>query len=149
MKKKIRNYTTNIPASTTIGEIQVMLAKSGATGIAMDYDGQGNIKALFFRIVVGNKEMPFKLPAKPEAVYEVLHAHKQGEETYREQRMQNSIDVAWRIVKDWLETQLTLVDLQQAEMAEIFFPYLVVGNNKTLYESSKEMQFENLLPSGK
>jgi len=147
MKKNIKNYTTEIPASKTIGEIQVILAKAGAKGIAMEFDDSGSIESLFFKLKVEGKELPFKLPAKPEAVYKVLHAHKQSEWKYGEQRRQNSLDVAWRIVKEWLEMQLTMIELEPAEAAEIFFPYLVTGSNKTLYETMKSTDF--LLAEGK
>lgn len=147
MKKTIKNYTTDIAASKTIGDIQILLAKSGAKGIAMDFDNNGNIEALFFKLMVDDKELPFKLPAKPDAVYKVLHSHKRSQGgIHDESRRQNSLNVAWRIVKEWLEMQLTMVELEQAEAAEVFLPYLMTDGNKTLYQSMKTNSF--LLPQG-
>ena len=61
MKKPlIKNYTTEIPAHQTIADIQKLLAENGATGIAFDYDGQGNIVALFFRIDYQGKSLAFR-----------------------------------------------------------------------------------------
>ena len=148
MKKKVKNYTTEILAHETIAEVQQMLAMAGATGIAMDYDGQGKIKSLFFKLKVENKEMPFKLPAKPAEVYEILFAKMTGQKRYKALRKQKSLNIAWRIVRDWLESQLTLIQLKQAEAGEVFFAYLLVDAKRTLYEVSKENQFSNLLPSG-
>lgn len=54
--------------------------------------------------------------------------------------------IAWRVCKLWLEAQLTHVNLDQAKMEEIFLPYLVVGNNQTLFEKMEKNQF--LLGSG-
>lgn len=53
--------------------------------------------------------------------------------------------VAWRICKTWLEAQITLVNLDQAKIEEVFLPYLVMPGNKTLYEVMNNNQF--LLPS--
>ena len=64
MKKLIKNYTTDIPVDRTIAEIQKILAQNGARGIALDYDGNGNIKDIFFKIILNKKELPFRLPAK-------------------------------------------------------------------------------------
>lgn len=152
MKSKIKNYTTDVPAHRSIAEIQQILIAAGATGIAMDYGPEGAIKALYFRLMVDGKELPFKLPAKSENVYKILHSDKrvmygsQGQKQIAA-RKQNALNVTWRIVKDWLEVQLTLIKLEQAEAAEIFFPYLAMGD-KTLYEVAKGSNFSNLLPSG-
>ena len=66
---------------------------------------------------------------------------------YGEQWHDQAERVAWRICKSWLEAQITLINLEQAKMEEVFLPYLVVGkNNESLYEVMKDKQF--LLPSG-
>jgi tRNA nucleotidyltransferase/poly(A) polymerase len=57
MKKLIKNYTTDIPVERTIAEIQKILAQNGARGIALEYDESGNIKDIFFKIILNNKEL--------------------------------------------------------------------------------------------
>lgn len=147
MKKLIKNYTTEVPTDRTIAEIQKLLAENGALGIAFEYDGQGNLDALFFRIEYQRKQLPFRLPAKPKEVYQALFAHMQYQnvEQYRVQRMEKATRIAWRICKLWLEAQLTHVNLGQAKIQEVFLPYLVMDDNKTLYERMETSQF--LLPS--
>ena len=75
MKKLIKNYTTDIPVERTIAEIQTILAQNGARGIAMEYDEERNIKDVFFKIIVHGKELPFRLPAKANRVYEAMHGN--------------------------------------------------------------------------
>lgn len=143
MIKTIKNYTTDIPASKTVPEIQDILAKSGARGIAFEFDNSGNIESLFFRLAIENgSEIAFKLPAKPDAVYKILFAGMIGEYRYGELRKQKSLDIAWRIVKEWLEIQFTLIKLNQVEAVQVFLPYMVTGQNRTLYEDMKENQFK-------
>jgi tRNA nucleotidyltransferase/poly(A) polymerase len=50
MKKLIKNYTTDIPVERTTAEIQKILAQNGARGIALDYDEDGTIKDIFFKL---------------------------------------------------------------------------------------------------
>ncbi len=148
MKKLIKNYTTDIPVEKTTSEIQKILAQNGARGIMLEYDGNGNITDIFFKVILNNKELPFRLPAKAERVYQALWGEKQEWEYtrygagWREQAQR----IAWRICKTWLEAQITLINLEQAKMEEVFLPYLVMPSNKTLFETMEQNKF--LLPSG-
>ena len=72
VKKLIKNHTTDIPVEQTIAEIQQMLARNGARGIALEYDDGGTIKDIFFKIMLNSKELPFRLPAKAARVYQAL-----------------------------------------------------------------------------
>jgi hypothetical protein len=146
MKKLIKNYTTDIPVERTIAEIQKILAQNGARGIALEYDESGNIKDIFFKIILNTKELPFRLPAKAERVYQTLWGEKQEWEhrRYGEGWRQQAERIAWRICKTWLEAQITLVNLEQAKLEEVFLPYLAMPSNKTLFETMEHNQF--LLP---
>jgi hypothetical protein len=144
MKQLIKNYTTEIPVERTIAEIQKLLAENGARGIALDYDERGRIKDVFFKIRFHEKELPFRLPAKPEKVYAALFAGMQYEKRLGPERMKKAEAIAWRICKTWLEAQITLINLEQAKLEEVFLPYLVMPSNKTLFETMEHNQF--LLP---
>jgi hypothetical protein len=143
MKKLIKNYTTSVPVQKTIAEIQQLLAENGASGIAQDYEN-GIITAVFFRIQLGDKQLAFRLPVKTQDVYTALFKGKGQEWKYKDQRMAQASQVAWRICKTWLEAQITLVNLQQAKLEEVFLPYLLVGAKQTLFEKMQNNQF--LLP---
>lgn len=145
MKKLIKNYTTDVPAEKTIAEIQQLLVENGATGIATEYE-DGILSKLFFRIKIGDKELPFRLPAKPDNVYKTLFKGMLQENRYKKERMSKATNIAWRVCKLWLEAQLTHINLEQAEFTEVFLPYMVMRDNKTMFEQVKENDF--LLPSG-
>jgi hypothetical protein len=146
VKKLIKNYTTDIPADRTTSEIQTILAQNGARGIALEYDEHGHIKDIFFKIRLNNKELPFRLPAKAERVYSALWGEKQDWEhtRYGEGWRAQAERIAWRICKTWLEAQITLINLEQAKLEEVFLPYLIMPGNKTLFETMEHNQF--LLP---
>jgi tRNA nucleotidyltransferase/poly(A) polymerase len=144
MKKLIKNYTTEVPVERTIAEIQTILAQNGARGIALEYDESGIIKDIFFKIRLHEQELPFRLPSKPDKVYAAVFAGMQYEQRLRNERMKKSEAIAWRICKSWLEAQITLINLEQAKLEEVFLPYLVMPSNKTLFETMERNQF--LLP---
>ncbi len=137
MKKLIKNYTTDIPVEKTITEIQKILAENG------------RIRDIFFKIKVNGKEFAFRLPTKPEKVYAALYEGKPSysHDRYGQQWREQAERIAWRICKSWLEAQITLINLEQASMEEVFLPYLIVGSkNESLYQVMKEKHF--LLPDG-
>lgn len=49
----IKNYTTQISAEKTVMELEIALAKSGATHIIKQYDGDSNACALGFKLLIG------------------------------------------------------------------------------------------------
>jgi uncharacterized protein YciU (UPF0263 family) len=149
MKKLIKNYTTSVPVEKTIAEIQKLLIENGARAIALEYDESGKLQDIFFKVVLQQKELPFRLPAKPDKVYTALHDHQPTtlEQRYGTQWRAEAERIAWRICKSWLEAQITLINLEQASIDEIFLPYLIVGkNNENLYEVMKDNHYQ--LPDG-
>ena len=49
--------------------------------------------------------------------------------------------VAWRVIKDWLEAQLALIDAQMATLDQVMLPYLVIdATGKTLYGSYRDRE---------
>lgn len=53
-------------------EIQAALAKGDASAIMANYDANGNIVALSFRILADGQEIAFKLPTAWEPVQKTL-----------------------------------------------------------------------------
>lgn len=134
------NYTTEVEAAKTVGEIQVILAGHGARCIMMDYDGNGNIEALSFTVMVNDQELPIKLPINPDAVLKVMQ--RQSKVPYRLQNRPQAIRVAWRIVKEWVSAQMAILETNQAKMEQIFLPYVVTQSGKTVFEIYAQSQFQ-------
>src|SRR5690606_11691914 len=63
MRKSIKNYTTTIAVSKTIGEIQDLLVSKGAEKIMIDYES-GKPTSLMFLLKTDKKMIPVKLPAR-------------------------------------------------------------------------------------
>lgn len=132
------NYTTTIEAAKTVAEIERSLAKHGARSILKNYDNDGQIESLSFIVHHGERDIPFRLPVDPDSVLKVLI--RQWVPTRYRNRPQ-AIRVAWRIVKDWIQAQMAILETEMVRMEQIFLPYMVFDGGKTLYETMVEKQF--------
>ncbi|MDR1630075.1 MAG: hypothetical protein LBS36_07690 [Oscillospiraceae bacterium] len=128
------NYTTKVDIYTTLGVIQGQLVKHGALKIMYDYDANGRISALSFMIPTAGGMRGVRLPANVDAVHRVLT--KQKVKCDREQAER----VAWRIIKDWLEAQMAILESEMVQIDEIFLPYMVNNSGQTLYEAYQNNQ---------
>lgn len=131
------NYTTKVDIFTTLGQIEGMLVKHGARSILKDYDSDGRVVAVSFQINTPVGMQAVRLPANVEAVQKVLAKQKVKCDYEQAER------VAWRIVKDWVEAQMAILESEMVTMDEIFLPYMIadVGGN-TMYQlfTSKALQ---------
>ena len=138
------NYSTTIEAVKTLGQIQENLASHGAKAIITEYDDDGMIAALSFEVKTSHGELSFRLPVHPEAVLRILE--NQGVPS-RFANESQAIRVAWRIVKNWVEAQMALLETAMVRMEEVFLPYLITSGGHTLYERMLSTQFQ--LPEGR
>ena len=135
------NYTTQVSASKSVAEIISLLVRKGAQRVSQEYGEGGKIVALGFTLVVCEYPVYFALPANVGATLKVMLKDKpysyrsSGSRVQYEQRMWEQAErVAWRILKDWVEAQLALIETGQAEMAQVFMPYAQQQNGQTLYQ---------------
>ncbi len=135
----ILNYTTQIAAQKTVGEILSILARHGAENVNIqygDFRGERAPIACAFQVTIDGNPVGFRLPVRWQGVRRALNKHAQP----RYQNDEQALRVAWRIVKDWVEAQMALIEAQQAELAEIFLPYAIAPNGQTMYEQFKARQ---------
>jgi hypothetical protein len=130
------NYTTTIEPEQTLSEIQKMLSRHGVQAMMTEYDGQ-QVSAVSFRISIDGRLMSFKLPCNWRQVAEIMknpqarrNARIKKGETWDDQ----AIRVAWRIIKDWIEAQLALVEVNMVTIPQVFLPYAIMKNGQTLAE---------------
>jgi hypothetical protein len=127
----ILNYTTEVPASRTVGQLQEILAKAGARAILAEYDGAGRVVGLSFTIATVTGPQAFTLPVRPSRVHEVLQRQRVPP---RYRTPEQAERVAWRIVKDWVEAQLAIIHTGMVGLDQVMLPYLRTADGTTLYE---------------
>ena len=137
----ILNYTTTVSAFRTSNEIEEILVKHKAKSIMKNYEGE-SITGLSFLIDTGVQQIPIRLPVKVDECLKVLKKEKR--ENPRKQikdTREQAERVAWRILKDWIEAQMALLDIEMVRLEEIFLPYIQTNNGQTVYERLEERQF--------
>jgi hypothetical protein len=134
----IANYTTTVEAIKSVGEIQGILVGHGAKSIMTNYGDNGYVDSLSFLVDTPHGKLPFTLPVNPDAVLKVMR--KDGLPPRYCNRVQAN-RVAWRILKDWVRAQMALLETEMVQIEEIFLPYMVAKDNKTLYQVMVERQF--------
>ena len=131
----ILNYTTKIAFEKTISEIQACLVKHGATKIVTDYSPDRLPTALTFCLSISDNLVAFSLPANYSGVLSAMKKDRKVPKNF--QTSEQALRVSWRIVKDWVEAQMAIVEAQLADMAEVFLPYAVTKRGNTLYKELK------------
>lgn len=134
----IKNYTTTINVNKTIEEIQGILSKHGATAIMTEYDN-GNVTGLSFKIMTPRGELGIRLPSNTDRVLQVLKKQKKNN-TKVKNTFEQANKVAWRIIKDWIDAQMAILETEMVEMEEIFLPYIINNDGQTLYQAFKNNQ---------
>ena len=136
------DYTSTVPVSRTIAQIQAKLVEHGARAVMMEYDDRGRIKALAFKVKMPSGELPIRLPIDTAATLRVLKRQAGNREIPgRYANEEHAYRVAWRIIKDWVEAQLSLLSTEMVRMEEIFLPYVITGSGRTIYQVMAEKHF--------
>ena len=128
----ILNYTTQIDVEKTVGEVQRILGKHQAQSIKTDYE-DSQVVALSFLLDIGGKKAGFRLPCDWRPVLQLMEQDPKVPRRLCDQTQ--AVRVAWRIIKDWVEAQMALVDTSMVKTEEVFLPYMMMKDGKTLAET--------------
>jgi hypothetical protein len=134
----LANYTTSVSAPRTVAEIEEILAKHGAREALKNYSDDGVIESLSFIVKTPSGNMGIRLPVNPEAIQKVLSQQRVPRHL---QTREQAVKIAWRIVRDWIRAQMAILETEMVKMEQIFLPYMIVKDNKTLYEAMSEKGF--------
>jgi len=135
----ILNYTTKVKTEKTASEIQSILCRSGAQAVMSEFE-DGEVSAISFRLELDGQLLSFRLPINKEGVLRALDRDCQPRYVNPDQANRT----AWRIIKDWVESQMALVEANQADIVEVFLPYLQDDMGITIYNRLKGGEFKML-----
>ena len=136
----LKNYTTEIDASKTIGEIQGILSKFGISAIQIEYDAGQPVGLKFSAFLLGKPQW-FHLQCNADAVLTVLRAEKVPPKF---QTKEQAFRVGWRILKDLIDAQLASVAIRQVELAQAFLGFAIDNKGKTAYAAFMEVKQKQL-----
>ncbi len=121
------NYTTSIAADKTVGEIQSILAKAGASRILVEY-----VAAMPSGLAFEIRGTQYRLPCRVEAVWAILRNDYSVPRRLRTEAQARR--VAWRILRAWVEAQLAIIQTGMVAVDEVFLPYQLTGGGETVYQ---------------
>jgi len=138
----IKNYTTGIRIEKTIGEIEQILSEHGAYRIMKMYDN-GIPTAVAFSFILNQQEINFKLPMREDRIFQVFkNQSKQGKLPQRLCNIEQARRTGWRIIKDWIDSQMALLEIEIVKFEEIFLPYIYdAKNDETMFEKMEAKKF--------
>ena len=152
----IKNFSTGVSPEKTIGEITSLLLAKGARSITTTFDADGVPSGLEFTVEVYGRLQGFSVPVNVEGVAAAMlkaepwnsrRAHPQM--AYVGKVRVQARATAWRILKDWLDSQMAVIEAGQAELPKVFLPYMLAApNGETMWDAwSSHAQLQ--LGSGK
>lgn len=140
MSKGIKNYTSSVPVERTILYIEQELSKIGVESIQKQYDG-GKPVALSFSILIpflATFRLPVNIVEARSALCKISQYRNKGKDWIQAQAERT----AWRIMLNWIEVQVAMVQLGQAEALEVFMPYAQIKSrdekSRTVFQIVKE-----------
>ena len=136
----ILNYTTTISAFKTANEIESILARHGAKYTQKE-SRDNEVVALMFFAETPYGDIPIRLPIQTQAVLNVMRKQRVPK---RYQTYEHANKVAWRIVKDWVKSQMALLETEMVTLTEIFLPYAITKEGKTFYQVLSDGGFKQL-----
>lgn len=147
----IKNYTSSVPVERSVMLIEHHLSRAGAATISKWYDENKDLAGISFQVVTNGISMIFRLPAKWKEcekvfVREIRRPTPDAKKRAKEQAQRT----AWKILYEWVQIQVSLIELQQAEVLEVFLPYAYnPENDQTLFEQMRSTGFKQLQLQGK
>lgn len=130
------NYTTSIDADKSAMECIAILTKHGASriGISVGEDRQPDGLDFVIRTPFGLRSysLPVNIPGTEKALMAAWRARKIEP---RFKTTDQARRVAWRVLKDWLEAQLALIEAGAVDLPQVMLPYLRVDEEHTLYSA--------------
>jgi hypothetical protein len=158
----LKNYTSDAPVHQTIHRIEQVLIKCGVTGITKDYAPDGTVIAVAFKIPAATGDVTIRLPVNEQQAIDALWLdyvdgdvmNKAGTEvtawgSRKKKRRSDFVEqgkrTAWKIMQDWVEVQMSMIQMKQADTMEVFLPYVWNGKS-TIYNRVKDAGFRALLP---
>lgn len=145
----IKNYTSTVPIGTSIMRIEHRLAQAGALNISKKYadDRSGRPVGMVFQIMVNNRPVVFKLPAKTDLVYKYLkNSRKRTPTKSQDENLRMQADrTAWKLLFDWIDMQVSMIELDQLDVIEAFLQHSYdAARDQTFYEKLKTNDFKLL-----
>ncbi len=150
----LKNYTSSVPVERSIMMIEKLLIDAGATNISKSVNDSKEVDGIVFMIAVNQKPLLFKLPSKVDQCYKIMMKDVSPRSLHKKEVLNNkkaqAARTAWKLLFDWVSIQVSMIQIEQVELLEVFLPYAYdMKNDKTFFEKIKAEGFKLLGESSK
>lgn len=134
----LKNYTSEVPAGRSIERIKNVLRNLKVKNINEEYGENGRLEGIKFVIDINGKSVVFALPAKIDVIADIMYRQVRRPTEATKKRCQEQAErTAWKTIQDWIEVQATMIQLEQAELFEVFLPYALTASGDTVFSAIK------------
>lgn len=132
----LKNYRTEVDYWKSIGEIQALLFKYGASHVNLK-SGSWGPEAITFTIELEGQPVNFLLDSAPKDILVTLQTSKTLSLDGAKTKEEKALRVGWRIVKDWISAQMAFIEARRSsditrQLITVFLPYAVNTSGETL-----------------
>lgn len=141
----IKNYTSEVSSVKSVNHIEQRLVENGAKNISKLYLDK-RLNGIAFVISVNGSDISFRLPARIDRVENRLSSRiKRPRKGTMDKIAAQAERTAWRLLADWVDIQMSLIELDQVEFVEVFMPYIYNHvKEQTFFEQIKKDGFKLL-----
>lgn len=135
----IKNYTASKTPVKYAAEIEQILIEHGAAAIQKDI-ADGKIIALRFAVPTNVGRVSIQLPVNVDAVFKILEKDKKINRNVKV-TFEQAEKTAWANLRDWVAAQMALISIGMVSMDQVFLPYVIGPDGRTLYEVAASKGF--------
>lgn len=148
-KINIKNYTTIVPAATSAAQIEAILLKFGASHISKVYNAQQKLETIAFQLHTHGAHLPILMKPNVTGCFLWLKKHYgKGSKRTDAWFLEQAERLAWRHQFDILHMHLSSLEMQQAELLQLFLPDLAdPATGASFYDTLKKNGFKGILPA--
>ncbi len=140
---RLKNYASEASMESIFASIRTTLATHRAKRIMFDYDDAGRAISIEFVVEVGRTPYTFRLPARFEEALPLVKQAREDAGAWRlseEKLREQAYRAVWATIRDWVSSQMGLIDIGASRMEEVFMPYLIVEPGVTMFERFAEQR---------
>ncbi len=144
----IKNYTSTVPFSTSMAKIESCLVEIGASNISKKYVDKVCTGITFLYLDTRMQQtIAFHLRAQVDECYNIFYAQvKRPNADSKTRCIEQAQRTSWKILSDWTEIQCSMILLGQAELLQMFLPFVYdMKTDQTYYDKivSNEIKLLN------
>ena len=134
-RKPIFMENTEVPPDRSAGSIVSLLVSAGARSVNMRYDETQRLCGIDFVFIQGTMQFPFSIPARVQQLFDKMWNARKNKWTSDKPKVEEQAErVAWRQLFRWVEAQVALIETGMVSNVEVFTPYCLDNNGRTVFE---------------